>query len=400
MISLAQRMSKIKPSATLALSAKATQMKESGLDVISLTVGEPDWNTVDSALEAGVQALKAGFTKYAPSNGYLDLRTSIAEHFQTEFGVKYNADEVTVSTGGKFVLYALMQTLLNEGDEVIIPAPYWVSYPTLVEMAEGKSVFIAGSESRSFKLAGAELHSAMNSKTKAFILNSPSNPTGETYSEAELKEIADVLLSHPQVVIITDDIYNHLYFDAPVAPHILKVAPELKSRTIVVSGASKSYSMTGWRVGWALGPKEVISAMNKIQSQTVSCAASFSQKAVLAAIGKDDEELRVIRTNLKERMETAYTQFKKIDKLKLSRPTGAFYIWLDVRAFLGQTYNGEKIESSSDFSRLLLEHHHVAVVPGIEFGLDGFLRVSYAISESRLSEAVERFHQFVQKLQA
>lgn len=397
-LEITERMKKIKPSPTLALSTKAQELAASGLDVISLTVGEPDWNTVGVARKAAVDAIEKGQTKYTPAGGILPLRKSIAAQFKKDYGVDYLPEEITVSAGGKFIIHGIMESLLNEGDEVIIPAPYWVSYPTLVEMAGGKPVFVSCAEANRFKILPAQLEQAITPKTKMLIMNSPSNPTGQTYSDRECKALGEVLLKHPKLILMTDDIYNHLYFEGEVAPHILKHYPELKNRTIVVNGASKSFSMTGWRVGWAMAPKELIGAMNKYHTQTVSCPNSVAQYATLAALELGVSEVRATVEDLKTRMAVALKAIREVPGLQAEEPTGAFYFWIRISDSFKKKFGDQVINNSADFAALLLEKENVAVVPGNEFGMEGYIRASFAISSKRMLEAVGRMSRFISNL--
>jgi aspartate aminotransferase len=396
---ITERMKKIKPSPTLALSAKAQDLAAQGKDVISLTVGEPDWNTLPSACEGAIESIRKGQTKYTPAGGILPLRKAIVQQFEREFGIKYEFDEVTVSAGGKFLIHGICESLIDQGDEVLIPAPYWVSYPTLVEMAGGTPKFIVCDEKTDFRLKAEQVAQAITPKTKMIIVNSPSNPTGQTYTLQEWKALGEVLKKNPQVAVLTDDIYNHLAFDGKVAPHILQACPELKNQTIIVSGASKTFSMTGWRLGWVMAPKELVATLNKFHTQTVSCATSASQYAALAALEKGDEELKASIVDLTERMKRGLGLLREVSGLKVSEPTGAFYFWIDIRNFLGKSLNGTPVKNSADFAAQLLEKQLVAVIPGNEFGLDGYLRASFAIKPERFAEAVRRLSSFVSQLQ-
>lgn len=395
---LADRVSSLKPSPTLALAAKAKELAAQGHKVIALSVGEPDWDSFEVAKKAGIEAIQNGFSKYVPSNGIPELRKAIAIQTKKETGVEYSPDDVTVSTGGKFVIFSALQSLLNKGDEVIIPAPYWVSYPTMVELAEGTPVIVSCPAKCNFKLTRELLAKAITPKTRLLILNSPSNPTGVSYTKAELKELADVLRDHPQVLVMSDDIYNRLVFEGGVAPHLLHVAPELKDRILIVNGAAKTFSMTGWRVGWALGPQAWIKAMTNYQSQSVSCAASMAQKATLAAIEQGEPELQKAIKQLKIRRDFVCGLLDKVPGVKNGCPDGAFYVWPDISSFFGKSYNGKKITGSGEFAQALLEDQKVVCVPGNEFGLDGYLRISYVISDSAMTEAVDRLKAFIAKL--
>lgn len=397
MIQISQRTKSLQASPTLVLAAKARELAQQGLDVISLTVGEPDWNTPDHIVEAAFSAIRAGQTKYSSAQGIPELRKAIAKQVSEDMGLSFTPAEVTVSSGGKFVLYAIFQTLLNAGDEVLIPVPYWVSYPVMVELADGKSVYVATQAENKFKMTPMELEKAITPRTRALLLNSPSNPTGEIYSREELEGLAKVLRQHPQVTIVSDDIYNRLVFDgATLAPHILHVAPDLKDRTILVNGLSKTYAMTGWRLGWALGPKNFIDPMSNYQSQSVSCAATFTQIAGVAAIEKSDAVIKQTVVELENRRNFAHEALSKIPGIKVSKPGGAFYLWADIRQALGKTdAKGNKIQTCQDFSKRLLEDKIVAVVPGGEFGMNGFLRVSYTVPNERFAVAATRIREFI-----
>lgn len=289
---LAKRTKLMKPSPILMLAAKANELKASGKDVISMTIGEPDWDTYGSIKDAAIASIKEGKTKYTPANGIPDLREAIAEQISSDLNVNYSANDVTVTSGAKFILFSALQSLCDPGDEVILPAPFWASYSTMVELAEGRPRVVVCGPEHNFKLTGPLLEQAINPKTKALLLNSPSNPTGMFYSRQELTAVAEVLRKHPHVMVISDDIYNRLcHEDCDLAPHILHVAPDLKDRVLVMNGASKSYAMTGWRLGWAAGPKTLIDAMTAYQSQAVSCASATSQYAALHAIKNSDSDV-------------------------------------------------------------------------------------------------------------
>lgn len=395
---LSQRATHLKPSPTLKLAATAKEMSQKGLDVISLSVGEPDWDTLKVAKDAAIQAIENGFTKYTPSSGIPELRKAIAQVTSRQTKVDYSPDQVTVSTGGKFIIFSALQTLLDAGDEVVIPAPYWVSYPTMVELALGQPIVAETTEADAFKLTPANLEKHINKKTKLLILNSPSNPTGLMYTRQELSALAAVLRKHSQVYVLSDDIYNRLVFSEDCAPNLVEVAPDLKERILVVNGAAKSFSMTGWRVGWALGPAAWIGAMSNYQSQSVSCAPSVSQKATVAALLEGDPEMKTAIQLLKSRCDKTCEGLSQIPGFRPMPPDGAFYVWTQVSEHFGRSYKGKKIESSSDFSALLLEHKQVVCVPGIEFGTEGYLRLSYAIDDKRMAEAIARIRSFVSEL--
>jgi len=396
---ISEKIKNLKGSPTLALAAKAGELKAAGEDVISLSVGEPDWDTFPSIKQAAKSAIDEGQTKYTPVGGTPALRSAIANQTNKDLGTDFSADQVTASSGGKYVIFSALNCLLNEGDEVLIPSPYWVSYPDMVTLIGGKASIVKTMADNNFKLTSDELERAITEKTKLLILNSPSNPTGEIYTAAELKSLSQVLDRHPHVMVMSDDIYNRLVFlDDGLAPHILQQAPQLVDRVIVVNGVSKTYSMTGWRLGWALGPKELVSAMTRYQSQSTSCASSVSQAAAIAAIQEADSELRQAIVKLKERRDYVFQAMSSLPGIKVTEPQGAFYIWPDVRAHFGKSFEGKKIESSADFAQALLESQKVVTVPGNAFGQDGFLRVSYALEKERMSQAIERISDFLSRL--
>ena len=393
---LSNRVQALKPSPTLALAAKAKALKDSGLDVISLSVGEPDWDTFGEIKDVGIEAIQRGQTKYTAANGLPELRKAVAEQFLRDFGVQYEASEVTVASGAKFAIFSALQAVINPGDEVLIPSPYWVSYPSMVELAQGKPVIVPCGREQSFKLSAQQLRAHIGSKTKMLILNSPSNPTGGMYSDSEWAELGQVLKDNPQALVLSDDIYNRLVFNQRgVAPHLLESCPEMKSRCISINGVSKSYSMTGWRIGWALGPQEIIQAMNNYQSQSTSCAAAFSQIAATAALERAEESVKASVQVLRQRRDFIVSELQKIAGIQVNPPEGAFYVWPQVDAFFGKRLGGKEIHDSKDFAQALLEAEKVALVPGAEFGLEGFVRISYALEQSRMAEAVERIKRFV-----
>lgn len=396
---LSQRAQNLKTSPTLFLVAKAKELASQGHPVISLTVGEPDWPTFESASQAGIEAIQKGITKYTPANGTVELRKALAIKIKEELGLDYNVNTVMVGPGAKFVIFSALQMLCNPGDEVIIPSPYWVSYPTMVELADGVPRILVCDEKENFKMSASQLESAITSKTKALLFCSPSNPTGLMYSESELKEIAEVLRKHPHVFLISDDMYNRLVFDGrKVAPHILKVAPELKDRTVVVNGGSKAYSMTGWRIGWAAGPEKLIRAMGDYQSQSTGAPSSIAQHAVLSALQKSEGDIAQVVTKLVVRKKAAQEAFKQIPEFKVYEPDGAFYLWVNIKPVLGKKFNGQIIENDKMFSDILLEKFFVATVPGLECGNNGYLRLSFAIAEEKMAEAIQRMSKFVREL--
>lgn len=396
---ISNRTKTLKASPTLALAARAKELQAKGKDIVSLSVGEPDWPTLEVAVKAGVQAIQSGFTKYTPANGIVELREAISKQVSGDVGVNYTAAQVTVTSGAKFVIFSALQSLVNPGDEVLIPSPYWVSYPTMVELADGVPVFVDTKPENRFCMTASEMAAKITPKTKLLMLNSPSNPTGEIYSREELSQLAEVLRRHPQVAILSDDIYNRLVFGSEqLAPHILQVAPDLAPRTVMVNGGSKSYSMTGWRIGWAIGPDAVIKAMTNYQSQALGCAASFTQKAACAAVLEGGPDIAKANKELKARRDYAVERLKSTPGVKVASPGGAFYVWPDVSSWMGKKYKGQTMKNSSDISNVLLDDFSVAVVPGIEFGMEGFLRLSFALDQASMKKAFDRIVAFAQEL--
>lgn len=396
---LSQRALSLKTSPTLFLVAKAKELAAQGHDVLSLTVGEPDWATFPPICQAGIEAIQKGITKYTPANGTIELRQLICKQLKRDFGFEYQAKEITVASGAKFVIFAALQMLCNEGDEVIISAPYWVSYPTMIELAGGKPVVIDCGPQEMFKVTAAQLEKAITPKTKAFLFCSPSNPTGLVYSKQELKEIADVLKKNPHVVVISDDMYNRLMFDGTkLAPHILDVAPELKDRTVIVNGGSKTYAMTGWRIGWAAGPEKLIKAMGDYQSQSTGSPSSISQYAAQVALTDCEKNIEQVVHVLLERKNLAIEEFKMVPELKLYIPDGAFYLWVDLQQVIGREHKGQKIQNSKDFCDILLNQYFVATVPGSECGSEGYMRLSFACSTETMQRAIARMKEFISNM--
>ena len=388
---LSQLVSELKPSPTLALASKAKELKAQGHDVISLTVGEPDWETYAKAKEAGKEAIESGQTRYTPASGTPELRKAIAGMINSQIGTDYEFTQVTVTSGAKFILFSALSTLLDPEDEIIIPAPYWVSYTAMANLCRAKSVIVEGQEANGFKITADQFKTAITDKTKVFLLNSPSNPTGMVYSKQELSEIAEVLKANPKVVVLSDDIYNQLSFNEDkFAPHLLQVAPELKDRVVCVNGVSKAYAMTGWRIGWATGPKEIISGMTNFQSQALGCSSSVSQAASLAAIQYTQNDINLALETLSQRRSFGLECLNEVDGFDLQTPEGAFYFWVSIKDVLAKS----GLEDSRAYSQKLLEEHNVVVVPGQEFGMDGFIRLSYAVPNESMKQAADRFSEF------
>lgn len=393
---LSRRAQNLKPSPTLFLVAKAKELQAKGHNVISLTVGEPDWETYPAAAQAGIEAIQKGFTKYTAANGTIELRKAIVERIKADLGLDYTATDVAVTSGAKYAIFAALQVLCDPYDEVIVHSPYWVSYPAMAELADAKPRIVTCDESSGFKISPEALRKNINDKTKVFLFCSPSNPTGFVYSRDELKKLGDVLKEFPRVCIISDDMYNRLMFDGSnCAPHILQVCPELKDRTILINGGSKAYSMTGWRIGWAVGPQKVIQSLGDYASQSTGAPSSIAQAAAEAGLRKCEPNIHETGIVLKQRMVKAMEEFKAIPQFKVFQPQGAFYFWVDVRGALGKSLGGTKVATSKDFCQTLLEKYFVATVPGEEFGNPGYMRLSFATSMEKMSEAIGRMKQMI-----
>jgi aspartate aminotransferase len=382
---LSHRINAIKPSPTLAVSAKATEMKRAGKPVLSLSVGEPDFPTPQNIIEAAVVAMNNQQTRYTAVEGTLELRTAIANKLKKDNRLSYTPSQITVSSGGKQGIFNLMGALLNPGDEVLIPAPYWVSYPDMAMIFEAKPVIIPGDAEHRLKITPELLEQYMTPKSKLLILNSPSNPTGVAYTEAELKALGQVLLKHPHVYILTDDIYEKILWNGTFC-NILNACPELYERTIVLNGVSKAYAMTGWRIGYSAGPEALIKAMTKLQSQSTSNACSISQAASIAALSGDQRFITSMSAVFKERHDYFTHALNQIPGFKALEADGAFYAFVNIQGAMQK--RGFKDDLS--FSNWMLEEGLVAGVPGSAFGMDGYIRFSFACSMEELTEAVER----------
>ena len=390
-----QALSRVKPSATLAADAKARELKAAGMDVIGLAAGEPDFDTPDNIKEAAIKAIRDGKTKYTNVDGIPELKEAICAKFERENGLKYKPSQVNVSPGGKPVIYNAMVATLNPGDEVLIPTPYWVSYPDMVLLAGGEPVFVPTSAETGFKLKGADLEAKITPRTRWIILNSPSNPSGAAYTKAELRELADVLLRHPQVWILTDDMYEHLVFDDFEFWTIAQVEPALYDRTLTMNGVSKAYAMTGWRIGYAAGPEELINLMRKVMSQTTSNPASISQWAAVEALNGPQDFIKPNAKLFQGRRDLVVSMLNQAQGMVCPTPEGAFYVYPSVQGLIGKTApSGKVIDSDATFATELLEAEGVAVVHGAAFGLSPFFRISYATSNAALEDACTRIQRF------
>ena len=396
---LSATLSRVKPSPTMAVSAKARAMKAEGVDVLSLSAGEPDFDTPQNVKDAAKAAIDAGKTKYTDVDGIPELKEAICAKFKRENGLTYTPDQVSVGTGGKQILYNALMATLNPGDEVIIPAPYWVSYPDMVLLAGGTPVFIEGTLENNFRITPETLEAAITDKTKWLIFNSPSNPTGAGYSREDLKALTDVLVKYPHVWVMTDDMYEHLAYDGFTFCTPAEVEPELYTRTLTCNGVSKAYAMTGWRIGYAAGPVELIAAMRKVQSQSTSNPCSISQWASVEALNGSQQFLAERAEAFKRRRDLVVNALNAIDGMVCPTPEGAFYVYPSVAGLIGKKApDGTVIENDEIFATKLLEDTGVAVVFGAAFGLSPNFRISYATSDEVLTDACARIAKFCESL--
>ncbi|WP_375461929.1 pyridoxal phosphate-dependent aminotransferase [uncultured Enterovirga sp.] len=392
---LADTLSRVKPSATIVMTQKARDLKAKGRDVISLSVGEPDFDTPDNIKQAAIGAIRRGETKYTPVSGITPLREAIAAKFKRENGLDYRPSQTIVGTGGKQVIYNALLATLNPGDEVIVVAPYWVSYPEMVGLCGGTAVVIEASMEHDFKLQPETLERAITPKTKWIILNSPSNPSGAAYSRDELKKVTDVLVRHPHVWVLTDDMYEHLCYGDFEFVTPAQIEPELYGRTLTMNGVSKAYAMTGWRIGYAAGPEELIKAMDFVQGQQTSGACSIAQWASVEALNGPQDHLPVFKRAFEERRDLVVSMLNQASGLKCPKPEGAFYVYPSCATTIGKTApSGKRIGTDEDFVSELLESEGVAAVHGSAFGLGPNLRISYATSTEVLEEACRRIQRF------
>ena len=397
MIKLAQRVQAVKPSPTLSLNAKAKALAAKGVDVVSFAAGEPDFDTPAFVKESAKRALDAGFTKYTASAGIPELRAAICDKLQKDNALGYTPEQVLVSCGAKHSLYNIFQALLSPGDEVVIFAPYWVSYPDMVRLADGVPVIVETRPEEGYVPDPTRLKNALTSRTRAVVLNSPSNPTGASLDKKALQSIAEAVAGH-DCLLITDDIYEKLLYTAAPFCNIAKAQPSLFARTVVVNGLSKAYAMTGWRVGYAAGPKELIAAMQLIQDQSTSNVTSFVQKAAVTALQGPTDELQTMVKAFKERRALLVNGLNKLPGVTCPMPDGAFYVFPDVRGLLGKRHQGIEVSGSLKLSEILLDDYQLAAVPGLPFGAEGFLRLSFAASRETIEKGLQRLQAFVSAL--
>lgn len=389
---LSKRALKIEPSPTLAINAKAKELNDQGVNVISLSAGEPDFNTANNIIEAAYQAMLAGQTKYTAASGIIELKQAIVEKFNDDNGLSYTEEQIIITNGAKHALYNYFQVVCNPDDEVIIPVPYWVSYPEMVKLADAVPVFIKGKEGNQYKINSEQLEQNITNKTKVLILNSPNNPTGAIYSSAELTALAEVCKKY-NILIVSDEIYEKLIYNDEQHVSVASLNYDAYQRTIVINGLSKPYAMTGWRIGYAAGAKNIIKAMSDISSHSTSNPVTFAQYGAVEAITGPQDELKKMKNEFAARKEYVMKKLADIPAIKLIKPAGAFYVFIDVTDFIKG-----KFKNADEFSEKLLEEELVAVVPGSAFGADNFIRVSYATSQDQLEIGIKRIENFIRRL--
>ena len=394
---LSRKAQAIEPSLTLAITAKAKEMKEKGIDVISFSAGEPDFNTPKNIINAAIKAMEDGNTNYTSVNGILQLREAICKKFKDDNGLEYNPSQIVVSTGAKQSLANTFLAILNPGDEVIVSTPYWVSYPELIKLADGKPVFVEGDEKSNYKFTKENLEKAVTAKTKAIVLNTPNNPTGTIYNKEELEVIADFAKKY-NIIIISDEMYEKLIYDNENHISIASLSKDAYERTIVINGLSKSYAMTGWRIGYCAASEKIAKLMISIQSHVTSNVCSITQYAALEALNGPQDEITKMINEFEKRRNYMINRIESIDNLSIVKPKGAFYIMINIENCLGKEINGKILNDSMEFCASLLENEKLAVIPGKAFGLNNYIRVSYATSMEAIKEGLNRIESFIKKL--
>ena len=394
---LSRKAQAIEPSLTLAITAKAKEMKEKGIDVISFSAGEPDFNTPKNIINAAIKAMEDGNTKYTSVNGIIQLREAICKKFKDDNGLEYNPSQIVVSTGAKQSLANTFLAILNPGDEVIVSTPYWVSYPELIKLADGKPVFVEGDEKSNYKFTKENLEKAVTAKTKAIVLNTPNNPTGTIYNKEELEVIADFAKKY-NIIIISDEMYEKLIYDNENHISIASLSKDAYERTIVINGLSKSYAMTGWRIGYCAASEKIAKLMISIQSHVTSNVCSITQYAALEALSGPQDEITKMINEFEKRRNYMINRIESIDNLSIVKPKGAFYIMINIENCLGKEINGKILNDSMEFCASLLENEKLAVIPGKAFGLNNYIRVSYATSMEAIKEGLNRIESFIKKL--
>ncbi|AYD40088.1 pyridoxal phosphate-dependent aminotransferase [Clostridium fermenticellae] len=396
-MTLSKKAQQIQPSITLAITAKAKEMRSNGIDVVGFGAGEPDFNTPKNIQDAAIEAIKKGYTKYTPASGIVELKKAIVNKFYKDNNLKYNTNQIIVSTGAKQCLANTFSAVLNPGDEVIIPIPYWVSYPELVKLADGIPVFVKTDEKNGFKYTIESLNKALTEKTKMILVNSPNNPTGTVYTKEELREIAEFAEKH-DLFILSDEIYEKLIYGESKHISIASLSDDAYSRTIVINGVSKTYAMTGWRIGYAAASEKIIKLMSNIQSHTTSNPNSIAQYASLEALNSDPSDIDNMIKEFKRRRDFMIGRVNSIDNISCRKPEGAFYVMMNISGLFGKKSDEIEIKDSLSFSQMLLEKQKVAVVPGAGFGVDNYVRLSYATSMENIQEGLNRIDQFVKSL--
>lgn len=385
---ISDRVNRLSESATIAMARKARELKSQGIDIISLSLGEPDFNTPDFIKDAGKEGIDKNFSKYMPVNGYQDLREAISNKFKRDNGIEYNTEQIVVSTGAKQSIANVVLSLINPGDEVIVPAPYWVSYAEIIKMAEGVPVFIDTSIKNDFKISPSELQGAINDKTKMMIYSSPCNPSGSVYSKEELKSLADVLVNYPSITVLSDEIYEHINFTGSYFS--IGAFPDMYNQVVTINGVSKSFAMTGWRLGYIGAPLHIAQACTKIQGQFTSGTSSISQRAAIAAVSANPSEIHEMRDAFLSRRDFILEELNKIKGININQPQGAFYVFPDVSAFFNKSYGNFTVTNSDQLAMYILETAKVAVVTGNAFGSPNCIRISYASSMEKLKDAMDR----------
>lgn len=396
-LSLSKKAASVKPSSTLAITAKAKALKAEGIDIVGFGAGEPDFNTPDNINEAAVKAIRDGFTKYTPASGTEELKKAVSAKFREFNGLHYEANQIVISNGGKHSLTNIFEVILNPGDEVIIPAPYWLTYPEIVKLSDGVPVFLYGAKDNGYKVTAKQIREAVTDKTKALILNTPSNPTGMVYSEEELRAIAEIAVEK-DFYVVADEMYEYLIYGEKKHVSIASLGDEIYKRTITCSGVSKSYAMTGWRIGYTGSSAEIAKMMGSVQSHQTSNPNSIAQKAALEALTGDQSALGEMRVEFDKRRKYMFDRISAMPLLELLEPEGAFYVFVDFTNVLEKSYKGQKIGTAARAAEILIEDYQVAVVPCADFGFDNFVRLSYAISLEAIEKGLDRIEKFVSSL--
>ena len=397
-LSLSEKAKAVKPSSTLAITAKAKELRQSGVDVVGFGAGEPDFNTPKNICDAAIKAIETGFTKYTPASGTNELKAAISKKFREFNGLDYAPNQIVISNGGKHALTNIFDAILNPGDEVIIPAPYWLSYPEMVKLSDGVPVFVTGAKENGYKVTASQLEAAITDKTKAFVLNSPNNPTGMVYSKKELTALAEVIVKH-DIYCVADEMYEYLIYGSEKHVSIASLNEEIYKRTITCSGLSKSYAMTGWRIGYTGSSVEIAKLMSAMQSHATSNPNSIAQFASVEALNGPQEDVKKMRDEFDKRRKYMFERVSAMPYVDVTMPQGAFYVFIDMSKALEMKYKGEKIGTSSRMAELLLEDYAVAVIPCADFGFANHIRLSYAISIEQIEKGLSRIESFLKELQ-